>query len=375
MTRLYPLIAAVLLLLLGGGILFHIWHRQPLPATSTNHRYEQYEYGRGDAAKVIDLGFVPTSMYTSFLSECLLHDRILKKQLAAEGWTIRAHSYSIGIDMFPYADGRLDMMILGDIGAFTALQTLNMGLFALNSESEVTIIANRRLTPQDLKGKRIAYNTGTVTHFAVYRALAASHLAINDIITVPMDRALMENALLNNQVDAVAATEPFTTAILKDIPRTKVISTFPVAFYFASDLGFATRNATQLKTVLAALVRAAHWGRQDDAHLLQCLQWILEDQSKFIGKKSLAIDPNWIQELRKATIDNPSFPMLPLDINHVNSIQHQQFEFLKIARIIPATAQWEQLAIRFHGEFLPEIIQDGAKWQIDNFEYETGKTP
>jgi hypothetical protein len=118
-------------------------------------------YARGDEAKVIDIGGQPSGLSTAVPIESLLRDRILQRQLAAEGWTLRVHGYQTGKDMLPYADGRLDILLLGDIPALTLMAQRNFGMFAL-----------ARLSTNALIGKRLAHASGAK---GVARCLSARH--------------------------------------------------------------------------------------------------------------------------------------------------------------------------------------------------------
>ena len=360
-----------LLIVMLVGISIKLALRQPpspaIPAKAAPD-YDKYNYGKADESRVVDIATQPNAIFTS---ESLFHDRILQKQLAAEGWTLREHPYHNGKEMIPYTDGRLDVMILGDIPAFIAMEQHRIGIFALCRQGYNTIVANRKITPNQLKGLRIGYPTGTTAHFTLDRTLQAVNLTMNDITSVPMPPDQMEAAFRAGKVDAVVSWEPTASAIL-NIPNSAMVSSAPGFSYIAMDLGFTTRHPRIQQAILAAVVRAVNWAKFYEKNIHTSLLWDRDAAVKFFGKSPVEENEKWIGLMRKETIDNPSFPMLPLNFAENSGIQYQQFEFLKKIGSLPATADWKKISATVDKELLPKVIADKS-WQIDRFDYSSDK--
>ena len=171
------LIAALLI-----GIRFAVQQKSLPVVRQTAPAYNRYPFGTGDA-KIIDFATQPN---TIFRSESLFHDRILQRQLADSGWTLREHRFRNGGDMIPYTNGRLDVLVLGDIPSLVAMSRNRIGIFAVCRQGYNTLVAHRRMTPSELKGMRIGYPPQTSAHFTLDRILHGAGLAFNDIIPVPM---------------------------------------------------------------------------------------------------------------------------------------------------------------------------------------------
>jgi len=362
------LIALLVVVFAGIGIKTAL--RQPSPPAPAMPApdYDKYNYGRADEAKVVDIATQPNAIFTS---ESLFHDRILQKQLAAEGWTLREHPYRNGKEMIPYTDGRLDVMVLGDIPTFIAMDQHRIGIFALCRQGYNTIVANRKITPNQLKGLRIGYPTGTTAHFTLDRTLQAVNLTMNDITSVPMPPDHMEAAFRAGKVDAVVSWEPTASAIL-NIPNSAMVSSAPGFSYIAMDLGFTTRHPRIQQAILAAVARAVSWAKFDEKNIHTSLLWDRDAAVKFFGKSPVEDNEKWIGLMRKETIDNPSFPMLPLNFSENSGIQYHQFEFLKKISSLPATADWKKISTTVDTGLLPKIIADKS-WQIDRFDYSSDK--
>ncbi|MEI6516450.1 MAG: hypothetical protein WCO77_10750, partial [bacterium] len=113
-----------------------------LPGQDAVPSYDGYDYGRDDESRIIDIATQPSDLSPAFISECLFHDRILKEQLAASGWTLREHRYNSGNDIVPYCDGRLELMFMGDFPTLVAMASRPVCIVAITSHGYDTIIAS-----------------------------------------------------------------------------------------------------------------------------------------------------------------------------------------------------------------------------------------
>jgi len=359
----------ILTVSLGVGIRFALLQKPALTgAQKTAPAYERYNYGGVDL-KIIDFATQPN---TIFRSESLFHDRILQQQLAERGWTMREHRFRDGGAMLPYTDGRLDVLVLGDIPSLVAMSRHRIGIFAVCRQGYNTIIAHRRMTPPELKGLRIGYPPGTSAHFTLDRTLNAVGLTFNDIVPVPMPPDEMVAAMQNRRVDVIVSWEPTASQVLT-IPGTAAIAVTEGFSYIAFDLDFAAHHPDIQKAILAAVVRATRWIRANEKNISESLLWDRSAAIDFLGASSLDDSAKWITLMRRETVDNPSFPMLPLNFSEKNGLPYQQFEFLKKTGGIPGNILWETVQERVNTALLPEIIRDGQKWQINRFDYAPDK--
>jgi hypothetical protein len=331
--------------------------------------YDSYRYGMTENDRTVDFGTQPNAIFTS---ECLFHDRILKEQLDRKGWTLREHRYRNGSDMLPYADGRLDMMILGDIPAFIAMSRGNVGIYALCRQGYNTVIAGKSITPAELKGMRVGYSFGTTAHFALDKTLEAAGLNLDDVVSVPMAPDEMVDAMKNHAVDAVVSWEPTATKVLS-LPGCEPLAVSEGFSYFSFDQGFTRRHPDLLEYILAAVVRAVKWTKIDEANIRKSLVWDRKGAELFFGKSPVVPDQKWISLMRKETLDNPSFPMIPLRFGDKDGIWHQQFEFLKEHGILPQETEWAILLKQVNTSLLPDIINENGRLEIDRYNYSEDK--
>lgn len=361
--------AAVLVVAVGFYWILSRPSRGSLQGARETAAGDSFDYNRPKDARVVHLGTIPSGVSSIFTIQSILHDRVLQEQLAPEGWVIRSFGYRSGKDVIPYADGRLDILAVGDTEALMAVQRHRVGIFAVMRQGLNAVIAKRRITPSELKGLKIGYTPGTILQYALERALETAGLALGDIVPVPMAPDEMEAALRSGRVDAVTTLEPFITIILSQVPGSAAIASSDSYTYLLADLDFADRHPEVLKAILAAVVRAARWGRQSDEHLRTALEWIRETNLQFSGRSSVESTAPWVSVIHRETIDNASFPMLPLNARDDLSLQHRQFEYLKKAGLLPAEAEWAKVRAGFRLELLPEVVRQGKAWRVDQFRY------
>lgn len=359
----------LLTLLVSVAVIVAIRSILPLTSAVVTHskkgrEYDSYAYG-GPAEKILDFGTQPNSI---FRSEPLFHDRVLRRQLAAEGWKLREHRYLNGRDMLPYCDGRLDVMVLGDLPSYMAMAKHNVGIFALFRQGYNTIVANRRLTPHELKGLRIGYPPNTTSHFTLARTLETAGVSMKDITSVPMSPNEMEKAFRTKQVDAIVSWEPVAARVL-DVPDSFAVAVSEGFTYVAFDLDFASRNPKIQKILLAAVVRAVNWGRLDERNVRASLQWDQSASRLFLGSSTIDVNDRMVELVNRETVGNSNYPMLPLDFGQEDGVQRQQFEFLKTIGAIPRGTGWKRILDRVNTRLMSEIIRDGGKWRIYRYDY------
>ncbi len=369
------LFIGILLLTVVGMVSWFAIYESPQPVKDAMSKpdYDRYHYDRGNEDRIVDFGMQPNDLSPASISESLFRDRILQKQLLTEGWKLREHRYNNGNDMISYLDGRLDAALFGNQPSVTAMVQRNVGIFAVCAIGHNTIIANRILTPANFKGLRIGYPFRTNAHFALERALITANLSMDDVISIPMQPGELESALRNHTVDAVICWEPIIASILENVPNSVPTFSSDGYTYVAIDLDFAKNHPTVQKAILAAVVRASRWLKQNDRHLIDALGWIREGNIAFTGKSAIEPDAKWVAILKTQGIQSPSFPMIRFDITDEQGVFHQQFQFLKKIGSIPSNADWNVVRDRINTKLLPGIIGESEFWQIDTFDYAPDK--
>jgi NitT/TauT family transport system substrate-binding protein len=197
-----------------------------------------------------------------------------------------------------------------------------------NSTGNDKIIVREGInTIQDLKGKKVAAEEGTVDHFLLLLGMKEAGLKPEDIEFVPLETGSAAAAFVAGQVDAVAVFAPFTTQALtlanskelfssKDFPGSisdhlvftrKFVEANPEKVQAMVDSWFATldyikKNPDQANEIMAkrAGVSVDEYGKYAEGTKLFTIEENLEAFTKCENMKSLDFSA---KELSKFLVD------------------------------------------------------------------------
>jgi NitT/TauT family transport system substrate-binding protein len=134
-------------------------------------------------------------------------------------------------------DGYLDSINALNAGQLDCnSQTLNDTLSSMAGGADLQVVLTNDISTgndqiiaapgiksiQDLKGKKIAAEEGTVDHYLLLLGLSKARLSQSDITFVPLETGAAAAAFVAGKVDAVGVFAPFTTQALKR-PGSKVL--------------------------------------------------------------------------------------------------------------------------------------------------------
>ena len=79
------------------------------------------------------------------------------------------------------------------------------------------VVAKKQIhTLQDLKGKRIGIETGTIAHFTVLKALEQAGLDQTEVEFVNLGTEALQDAFINNEIDAASIYEPYISKMVQE---------------------------------------------------------------------------------------------------------------------------------------------------------------
>jgi putative taurine ABC transporter, taurine-binding protein len=119
--------------------------------------------------------------------------------------------------------GSIDMGYIGQ-GAHKLCINGQAKIFALShiSNGDAVIGGPNVKTLEDLKGKKVAYSSGTSSEDILKMGLDSVGLTMDDIQAVDMDAAGLVTAMMSGGVDACATWSPNSLKILEDTNNTKL---------------------------------------------------------------------------------------------------------------------------------------------------------
>ncbi|WP_084627087.1 aliphatic sulfonate ABC transporter substrate-binding protein [Pseudoclavibacter soli] len=143
---------------------------------------------------------------------------------------------------------------IANAASHTALQWLENGqegYIALLLDTSLTadaVLAGPNVNSiSDLKGKKVAYEEGSVSNLLLDHALSANGMSIDDIESVPMDPSDAAVALASGRVDAAVTYEPYITDSLAQDSSIKKLYTADEQEGLISDVLFVSKKALEEK--------------------------------------------------------------------------------------------------------------------------------
>jgi NitT/TauT family transport system substrate-binding protein len=109
---------------------------------------------------------------------------------------------------------------------------------------------------EDLKGKKVAAEEGTVDHFLLLLGLQKAGMSAKDIQFVPLETGKASSAFVGGQVDAVAVFAPFTTQALKRPGSKELFSSKDFPGAISDHLVFTRKYIEESPDKVQALVDA-----------------------------------------------------------------------------------------------------------------------
>ena len=169
----------------------------------------------GEATETITLNVAYMPNYGSLWAVTTAME---KGYFEEEGITVNLTSFQDGPTIIAAMEsGSIDIGYIGQ-GAHKLCINGNAKIFALShiSNGDAVIGGPEVKTLADLKGKKVAYSSGTSSEDILKNALAKADLTMDDIVAVEMEAANIVTAMLSGGVDACATWSPNSLKILEE---------------------------------------------------------------------------------------------------------------------------------------------------------------
>ncbi len=343
------------------------------PTNLPNHPiYSQYIYTQNDTT--INIGFQPLYLPTGIIFEVIKRDRILQNALKRLGKKIAYFPYIKGADInFFLKQKELVAGVGGDMPALSASSEFNIIIPVILQKGNVSIVSSQPMLTNDMKGKRIAYPFGSISHYFLLDQLHDAGIKDNEVTLIPMDVRFMADALHNNKIDLFSAWEPIVASALKQYPKFFMTYRRISTGYLYFSRKFAVNNPKAVNHILAAVIRAFTWMKKDRRNLLLACQWNLTEMEKLTGGKDI-LDTEEIADLALKDIlgYNSKFSIVINENDtQINSPLHQEFRFLKGLNKVPASSRWDKVSKSFNRNLILKIFKQPKKYNLNKFDYDT----
>ena len=143
-----------------------------------------------------------------------------------EGITLELTSFDNGPNIIAAMEnGSVDIGYIGD-GAHSLCVQGNASIIALShiSNGDAVIGGPEVKTIADLKGKTVAYSSGTTSENILIQALASEGMTMSDITAMDMDASAIVTAMLSGKVDACAIWSPNSTTVIDELEGATILA-------------------------------------------------------------------------------------------------------------------------------------------------------
>jgi ABC-type nitrate/sulfonate/bicarbonate transport system substrate-binding protein len=240
-----------------------------------------------------------TVAYTLQPESALVHIARKKGFFKEEGLEIEPQLHTYGKSALKSVlDGKADLATVAETPVmFAVLNGEKICIIAnIFTSSENTAIIARKdrgiTSPKDLRGKRIAFTSGTTSDFFMDSFLAANGIERKDVNAVSMKPEDIFDALVTGKVDA-ACTWNFTLIQLRKKLGKKSVTfldkeIYTQTFNIAGQQDFVKKNPEMIKNFLRALSKTDQFADQHP------------EEAREIVAASLQVDKNLVHEVWNA---------------------------------------------------------------------------
>ena len=360
----------VLLLLIGSGCpnSSRVETDDPVTNLLDHPLYSTYQFTDDD--NVIRMGIQPFYLPTGLITEMISRDLILEEALSGLGMRIEYYPFLKGDDVnFFLKQNLLEIGIGGDMPAISAAVSMDVSIPILVQQGFSSIVASKPMHTQDMKGKRIAFPYGSISHYTLLNILYGSGLTESDVTLLPMEVNMLQNALENGKIDAFSSWEPVSATVLKRNPEFFVVAqSYTTGYmYFLKD--FAANQGEAMRYILAAVVRSLWWLRNDKNHLLQACRWNLRASESIAGLPSDLSASELADLASRDILQMYGAPFILEKTLQVDSNLYREFRFLRELNKIPVDAAWDRVRNNFDPKTLLEIVAHPQEYRLHETDY------
>lgn len=206
---------------------------------------------------------------------------IHKEFMAAEGITVNLVEFADGPTIIAAMEsGSIDVGYIGQ-GAHKLCINGRATIFALShiSNGDMLIGGKDITMVEQLKGKRVAYSSGTSSENILVNSLLKYGMTMDDIQAFDMDASAIVTAMLSGGVDACATWSPNSLKILEEMPDASKLTdnmTFSDTTVSLASWICMPRFAAEKRDVLLRFTRALFKGMDYAAneHYDEVSEWI-----------------------------------------------------------------------------------------------------
>lgn len=339
------------------------------PDRAVHPIYSTYRFDL--SGKVINFGVQPLYLPSGLISETMKRDRVLQRALRDLGMEIRYYPFLKGSDVnFFLRKHDLHLGVGGDMPTITAAAEMEIIIPAKVQQGFASLVTTRPIMTRQLRGRRIAYPIGSISHFVVLDVLASEGFTESDAGLVPMDAPRLAEALKTGKIDAFAVWEPMAAMAMKKYPEFIAAYQQMTSGYLYFIKAFYDKTPKAALQVVASVLRAFRWMKMKRENLLLAGKWSRQAGEKLSGQEIPLSDKEIADLAEKDIFGLVSVPMISRsELNEGGSL-FKEFLFLKELKKIPSSAPWNRIRRSFDLKMISEVLADPGNYHLNTFDYD-----
>lgn len=361
---------SMLALMAGVGLPSRAGEKTAAPLQLENHPiYSTYDFGADE--NVIDVGIQPLAAPLGVAAEVMRRDRILRRAMGARKMQVRFHPFLKGPDINYFAQrGQIDAAMTGDTPTLVMAATEDVVVAALVKQGHTALISKKRFPMSELKGKRIGYVAGSTAQYNLLIAFHTEGIEEADVHLAPMELHELAEALETDRVDAIAAFQPVSDAVLAKHRDYTTQQKFMSSNYLYFMKKTADRHREETLLLLASYLRALRWMKKDKQNLMTAAAWNVAARIKLQKKPSEATAEQIAEITRKEILQIAEAPFIPLNDLEQSGAIYKAFTFLQAKKMIPPSAAWSTVRASLDRGLMSAVLAKPRTYRLNDFDYD-----
>ncbi|HSW63025.1 MAG TPA: NrtA/SsuA/CpmA family ABC transporter substrate-binding protein [Dissulfurispiraceae bacterium] len=337
---------------------------------ATHPIYATYQFDT--SGKTIHFGVQPLAAPEGLIAAVMQRDPILRDRLRVLGLTLKFYPFQNGADA-NYFMRRGDIHIAMASGSSTLVGAAvsDISILARAKDGASSVVARKKINSlKDLKGKRVAYSTGSTAHIDLLMSLSALNLNAHEVILVPMEASQFIAALTNGQIDAFSAWEPTPSIARAESPILTTVLKVLNSGYLYANRSLLEHHPAAVDQILASYVRAIRWLWLHDKNLTRGAEWWIQEANAFL-QKQIVVNPEVIKKIAFYEVLRFGDPVLPASDFAEHGYLHKRLQLLQAHGMIDPAVSWVKIRESLNSRALKKILDSPNKFRLNIFAYET----
>lgn len=303
----------------------------------------------GAELEVIRLGEQPLYLPSGLIFAAVQADPVLQQALSRAEVSLQWRPFLSGEPLTQaYAAGEIRGGVAGDMPMLRLAADHSLAIPLTLQQGFTSIITNRPMRLQDLKGKRIGIIWGSNAHYTALSALEEAGLSDQEVSLIPLELDQLVAAYQAGKIDGFSAWEPTLSVIAQGDKPTFTLYRKLSSGYLFLDPQLFEQHPRATQALVAAFVRAIKELESDRDHLRRASELARAHAVELYGEKVVQLSLRQITHLAQADLLMfRTGGRIPAQLIEPGGALEVEFRRLQKRGLIPPAARWEKVRSYF----------------------------